>query len=351
MKWFALALLLNFAAPDPVPVQRPGDAVTWMFEWRAPAGCPDREQIIERIREYLPQLEDPPTRAAHAMLRIAAEVVVAGDTWQAHLRVSGRDGDQVRSFSAASCSELADASALIAAVALDPVLTARSVAAAAAPAPALAPPPSPEPDPTPEARPAPQPPRPTAPQPGSEGVPATSVVISEPPPTRNFKVGLRAQGHGSFGPTTTGYAAVGGGLALFDGLWRWQVEGGYWIPRRVSLADGRAGRFQAWWVGTRGCVVPSVNSLEFPLCPGVEAGQVIGAGIEPTTNRSRARYAWVAGVLGQGVNWVITDRVALATELTLLLPFTRGQFAIDGQAIQSITPVGVRGMLGLELRM
>ncbi|KIG14100.1 hypothetical protein DB30_07096 [Enhygromyxa salina] len=348
MTWLALALLLGPATPETVPVQRPGDPVTWVFEWRAPPACPGREQLIARIHEYLPQLEDPPEQAAHAMLRISAEVVVAGDTWQANVRVSGRDGDQARSFSAPSCTELADASALIAAVALDPVLAARSVALTLEPAPTSPPDPTPEPDPDPD----PEPQRPRPEPPAGDSVPTTSIVISEPPPPpRNFQIGLRLQGHASYGPTTTGYAGIGGGLALFDGLWRWQLEGGWWTPRRVNLSDGRAGRFQAWWVGTRGCVVPSAGALEFPLCPGVEAGQVIGEGIEPTTNRSKARYAWVAGVLGQGLNWVITDRVALSTEATLLVPFTRGQFSIDEQALQAITPVGVRAMFGLEVRI
>lgn len=346
VKWLGLALLLGPPEPDAVEVQRPGEAVTWALEWRAPRECPSREELVRDIREYLPELEEPPEQASRATLRITAEVVASAESWSARVRVSGPDGDRERWFSAPVCSELADATALITAVALDPVLVSRRVTSwTAGPVAEPQPEPEPEPEPKPEPEPEPEP----------ESIVSVADLDDAVGPSdrkpRTVELGLRVEGAGGWGPTSTGYGAIGAGFAVFEGLWRWQLEGGWWIPRTIELTDGRAGRFQAWWVGTRGCVVPSVAKLEFPLCPGVEIGQVVGQGVAPTTNTQRESYAWLAGVIGQGINWVIVERLALTAEVALLIPVTRGTFSIDGQRLQGIVPAGFRGVLGVELRL
>ncbi len=371
----AYSLLLGPPPPQTVEIQRPGDAVTWAFRWRAPEGCPTRAQVLERIDEYLPQLELPPERATSVALRIDVELTRDGDTWVANLQLSGRDGEQNRRFSTPDCSELADASALIAALALDPVLTARGLTVLSA---ALTEPGPDEPleplepeDPKAPDDPGAPPPNPETTEPPSEG---SDPVTTEP--TRDTKlhlseagarpadprdpaevglhrprVGLRIQGGGSYGPTTTGYAAVGGGLAVFEGPWRWQLDAGWWTPRRIELSDGRAGRVQSWWLGTRGCFVPMAGRVELPLCPGVEFGQIIARGVSPTTNARSARYLWAAAVVSQGLAWAFSEHFALTAEAGLLVALTRGSFSIDGQRLQAVSPVGVRGLVGLELRL
>lgn len=339
-----LALLFGFAQSDPPPIQRPGDPVVWAFEWDAPAECPSRAEVIAAVRNYLPELDEPPPAPSRADLRVTVSIAADDAGWTASVRMSGRDGTSERRFSAPACGELADAAALITAVALDPVLVARSIAI------------QPELAPTqPETiEPIVEPPPPTV---TTEEPPLESnfdLVLSttdEPEPSRrNVVLGVGLLGTGAWGPATTGFGGLAGHFAVFADRWRWQLEGGWSIPRTLSLADGRRGRLQSWWLGTRGCVVARVGAVELPSCPGVEAGQVFARGIAPTTNSTRERQPWAAIVVGQGLRWPFVRQLALTVEAAVLVSLVRGRFMIGDQTIASLTPIGFRGALGLEAR-
>jgi hypothetical protein len=337
--WLALALL--FAPPDrsAVEVQRPGEPVLWAFDWNAPASCPTRADVVARIRSYLPTIEEPPLEVPRARLRLEASVEAIADTWTIQLHTSGEQGSTERSFSAATCEELADAVALVAAVSLDPVIVARELTRAQSIV-AADPPPEPEPEPEPEAEPALE---------SSTVLPQPTPDTVEEPTPRNFQIGLRMFGGGGYGPTTTGYAALGAGASLFGRLWRWSLDGGGWLPRTLR-SDQAAGRFSGWWLGTRGCVVPSRRSIEVPICAGVEFGQVRAIGLAPALNPRAAGYPWIAASLGAGVTWVIVERVALVVDASLLVPFVSGEFQVGGQSLEQLVPAGGRATLGLELR-
>jgi hypothetical protein len=337
MQRLLLGLILGFA--EPPPIQRPGDPVLWAFEWEAPPECPSRGEVIVSVQSYLPELDDPPLSPSRADLRVVVSVTADDAGWAATVRMSGRDGASERSFSAPVCAELAEATALITAVALDPVLVARRVTeqpeAVSIEPPAQPPPVEPEP---------PEPPEPQT---------DLDLVLSDPTePTRprTVKFGVGLFGTGAWGPASAGFGGLAGSFAVFAGLWRWQLEGGWSIPRTLALDDGRRGRVQAWWLGTRGCVVPALRTIELPLCPGVEAGQVFARGLAPTTNVSNGMQPWAAIVLGQGLRWPFLDRLALTVEAAVLVSLVRGRFTIGDETLASLTPVGFRGALGLELR-
>jgi hypothetical protein len=342
MKWLVLALLL--APPDEpaVEVQRPGEPVLWALDWATPPSCPTRADLVERVRSYIPAIEEPPLEVPRARLRIEASVELLEGEWAVRMRMSGEQGSTERSFSAASCDELADAVALVAAVSLDPVLTAREVADVRAAVVAVEEP-EPEPEPEPELD--------QLDEPDAESIsapPASDDVEPEPP--RNFQMALRLGGGGGFGPTTTGYGALAAGVALFGPRWRWSIDGGGWLPRTIRT-DQAAGRFWGWWVGTRGCFVPHRDVVEFPLCGGIELGQVAARGLAPALNPRGASYLWAAASVSGGVSWVITDRVAIVTDVAALVPFVRGDFRVSDQILQRLAPVGVRATLGIELRL
>jgi hypothetical protein len=352
MWWLIGLLVAPPSEPGSVAIQQPEAAVVWAFEWEAPTECPGRDDVIAAIREYLPELDDPPITPARADLRIAASVSSEGRTWTAALRTSGREGNVERSFSAPSCTELADAVALITAVALDPVLVARRtqviddepelVESIEPPKPSEVPE-SPEPEAIVETE---------VPEPESD--PLRGLVLTESadsaPLERDVDLGIGVQGFGAWGPTAAGFGGLAGSFAVFAGRWRWQLDGGWWAPRVQTLDDGRSGRIQGWWLGTRGCVVPRVGAVELPLCPGIEAGQAIARGIAPTTNVRGARQPWVAIVVSPGLRWAFVDRVALTLDAALLVSLVRGRFLIGDEPIASLTPVGFRGSLGLEVR-
>jgi hypothetical protein len=355
MNWLLLALLLVPPEQPAVEVQRPGEAVPWALAWDAPSTCPTRAQVIAAVRGYLPMLEEPPADVARARLRINARVEVSEGEWHARLELSGVYGSTTRSFSAASCSELADAVALVFAVSLDPVVVAEGVAQARREAdepPTVAEPASEPEDPPPRAR----EPDELASEPDEPLPPRLQVFEPVEQSAGRPSVGARLFGGGGFGPTTAGYGALGLGVAVFDRRWRWVLEGGGWLPRTI-LTEELGGRFSGWWIGSRGCFVPalrrrpdSARALEFPLCGGVEAGQVLAVGLAPAVDTRRASQPWIAGSLGAGLSFAINERLALFVDAAALLPFVRGSFDIGDRAVQVLTPVGVRASLGVELR-
>jgi hypothetical protein len=343
VNWLALVLLL--APPDgsAVEVQRPGEPVLWALDWNAPASCPDRDDVITRIASYLPTLEQPPRQVPRARLRVDASVEQIADAWTVRLSMSGEHGGTVRSFSATTCEELADAVALVAAVSLDPVVVARElveVPLAGAITQPITQPIGPVAAPEVDLEPAPD-----------ELELTLSLLEPAPDPivARNFGIGLRAFGGGGYGPTTTGYASLGAGAAMFGRLWRWSIDGGGWLPRTIRSEDA-AGRFWGWWLGTRGCVVPSRRMIELPLCAGLELGQVRALGVAPARNTRTGSYPWAAASISGGVTWVIIERVAIFVDAAALVPFFSGDFRVGDQSLQQVVPIGVRASLGVELR-
>jgi hypothetical protein len=339
--WRLLLGLVLAPASDPggVAIQQPEDAVVWAFEWEAPTECPTRAEVIAAVRSYLPELDEPPSSPGRADLRIAARVASEGETWTAEVRTSGRDGNAERRFSAPACTELADAIALIAAVALDPVLVARRTTVV-------------DPDPAEPVEPPELVETVETVEPAED--PLQGLVLVETPEdsrtARDVQLGIAVQGTGGWGPTATGFGGLAGSFAVFAGRWRWQLDGGWWIPRTQTLDDGRGGRIQGFWLGTRGCVVPRIAAVELPLCPGFEAGQVSARGIAPTTNVRGASQPWVAIVVSPGLRWAVVDRLAITLDAALLISLVRGGFVIGDQPLTSVVPVGFRGALGLEVR-
>jgi hypothetical protein len=157
---FLLALLLVGAPP--VEVQRPHEdevpnlALSWSTG--GAAACPERQQVIEAIadsglREQLGTWV--PSQHAQALLVVEVELTVERDVWRADMILIDADGRAHRQFEARSCQALADATALIIAVTLDPIAAATALAAEAAAAQTLEPAPLPEPVPDPVPAPTP----------------------------------------------------------------------------------------------------------------------------------------------------------------------------------------------------
>lgn len=354
---FLLALLLVGAPP--VEVQRPHDdevpnlALSWSTG--GAAACPDREQVIETIA--ISGLRDQlgtwvPTQHAQALLSVEVELSVDGDRWRADMILIDADGRSHRQFEARSCQALADATALIIAVTLDPIAASTSLAARSAtveqPEPTLEPTREPIPEPTPIVEPT-STPEPDD-EPGTLGVSSADAGEGEPATLGRLAVGLSLLGGIGYGPTAGPHGSVGGRVGLLGERWRVDVVGRWSTPRRESLA-GATGSFDAWTIEARGCFVPIVGPVELPLCPGFELGSVRGRGLAPTPNATTSSFLWLAPSLSQGLAWAPVPRFAIGLELGLAVPLTRGRFAVGGTEIEQLSVFGVRGLASLELRI
>lgn len=354
---FLLALLLTGAPP--VEVQRPHDEVpTLALSWSTggAAACPDRQQVIEAIANS--GLRDQlgtwvPSQHAQALLSVEVELRVEGDRWRADMLLIDADGRAHRQFEASSCQALADATALIIAVTLDPIAASNSIAARTT---ITEPPePEPEPEPTPEPTPIPEPdpPTPTQPDddPGTIGVSSSDAGDGESAtwPDR-LHVGLSIHGGGGYGPTAGPHGTLGGRVGLLGD--RWRVDGAArWFPPRRTSSLNAAGTFGAWTIEARGCFVPIAGPVELPLCPGFELGSVQGRGRTPTPNPTTSSFLWLAPSLSQGLAWAPVPRFAIGVELGLVVPLTRGRFAVGGEPIEQLAVFGVRGLASVELRI
>jgi len=335
----SLATSLLIAPPA---VQRPAERIA--LSWDAPAVCPDGRALLERIDGFAPGVT---TRAREASLRGRVDQT---DTGYALALTLVEPGGQTieRSFEAGGCEELANAAALLVAVLLDPVASAKTVAASSKPEPE--PKPEPElPPPTPEEAPADR----------EEQAPPPSIVVvdeapRDPSAPLDLELGLRIFTGGGYGPTTTGTAALGGALALLGERWRVEL-GAAWIPPRTVRPElGVGGVFDAWFVRAGGCFVPRVGArerIELPLCGAVELGQVRGRGVDELPVVLDAGLPWIALGLGQGLWFRPLRRLAFGLDVEAAVPLRRGSFVVESVEVQNLAPVSVRALAGVELRL
>jgi hypothetical protein len=340
-----MRVVLAVAEPE-VPVQRPSEPVELVLDWQAVEGCPARPALLDDLRAMLPDLPVDVPSSGTAALRVSARVEPSGEAWQVELELVTPAGAGTRRFSASTCDEAARATVLVVAVAIDPVAASTSLGVVSSTAP-------PVDSSSPPAQPEPEPERGLVLEPSESrrGDASTPDVPRALRPARAPRVGLRLHGGASWGPTRAVHGALGGALALFDRRWRWELAAGWSTPRVQRFADGRGASFDGWMISSRGCFVPAPGRIELPICAGIEAGQVRGRGIAPTTQIETRRVPWVAPLLGAGLAWAPIERLAIGIELGLVVPLTRASFVIGEQELQRMPALGGRVLAGLELRL
>lgn len=300
------------------------------LEWTVAEECPDQQRAraaIEALLGAQPAGEQPPITVSVEISRLPT------GQWQARISTPDRQIIGERVLKGASCELLVGATALIVAIALDPVATAERVAMRGQePA---APPPAPVPS-APPAR-APLAPAPLAPTPGTETDRA------------RVAAGLRAAGDlGSLPEPTLG---VGFTLDLSHGRALLQAEATAWLPR-VALRGpvaGSGGEIGLYSGALRGCydaLQASGRRFRLGPCLAAEAGLSTGAGIN-LTHPARSSSPWVAALGG-----LLVRQSAQAVTLWALaeggLAIRRPLFAIEGfeEPVFQASPVLGRISLG-----
>ena len=294
---------------------------TESFDWDAPASCPDAAAVVGDA-EALSGLSwsDAPS------LQVEGTVRPREDGWSLRIRIATPSGAQVRELSGNSCDELAGVAATLIAVALEaPMAEAPKPEAEAA-----------EPDPEP---PAPALPEAEAAEPDPEQSPTWRAVFGPA-----VSLGLGA---------LPGPAAV---LSLTAGAerpgFRVEAEADLWLPRDGVLPSGSAaGTMQLWSVGARACGVPRTGRVRFPLCGGLQAGQMQGRG-QGISNPRRAALPWLALEVDAGVRVRVHPVLALRADVGAVVPLLRPGFTFEGQGtLHRASAVGGQVGLGLEVAL
>ncbi len=321
--------------PEPPPTGAtpppPGPA---SLQWSAPIGCPTTDELRGGIERRLGRTLEP------SEAEIDARIDATEGGYRLSLRTTVDGVADERTLDADDCGALADATALIVALAVDPVAVAGALELWNREASEQTPPSEPV------ARPALR----------RRAMPESSEPSAEPPAQspRGLAGGIMRVGGGVGLGAVPG---VTGALSLAGGL-RWQrarleLEGSYWIPRRSEPIDGASVRVQLGTAAVRGCGVLAREQLEAPLCGGLQVGGMRGDG-EGAPGARSAQGLWLALEAGVGLSWWFQPRWALAGGFVAAVPLVSAEFDLDTEPpVQLFEPSAVAGRLwlGIEFRL
>lgn len=286
--------------------------------YEAPAGCPDAAAFKLQIQRRTPRFVDDVTRAPALVLSVS----LTGNDKEmtGTLDVISPSGERSRrSIAGASCVEVTDALALMAALAIDPLALASSHAPVPDP---VAPPPPPAPAPTarPAALQAPDPLSPPAhsPPPPIEPVERTTPRTSQPRPGSRWEFAAGAGANLSSGVTPD---VLLGPVVFLEvasphrGLFGVSIRAGF---ERATASDvvnaGGAASF-TWTLGTvDACPLRwTRGSFSLSPCARMEAGELDGSGANiPAPNE--AKRGWLAlAALGRA-SWTPIRHLAVELE-------------------------------------
>jgi hypothetical protein len=302
------------------------------IEWRAPEECPDDAAVEARIAAMLGATH---TVAQRAVADVDGEL--GGYTVELATWIDG--ASQARTLQAEECAVLAEAVAVVVAVALDPVAVVQTDDNASRLA-----------ETTETAAP-------------SQDLTLTGDTTpsvhrnATPPPRRRWSFGSRVAGGYGLGTAPGGTGLVGLALYAETGRARLEIEGRYWAPRRIREGDAGA-RVQLGTVGVAGCLQLSRPPdqgepiVTAPVCAGLEAGALRAAGFQLPDPRV-VNLPWLAPLARAALQVRVHARVrlwlALEGAVLALRPKLQQGFA-EPRPLWEAPPVSARVMLGVDAR-
>jgi hypothetical protein len=323
------------------------------LHWDAPAQCPDSDYVSAQVETLL---AGTPSTLVRVTARATAQQRNDG-IWTVTL-TTDRDGTVgERSIEADSCRSLADATALIVALTIDPahVAAARTARSSTIPV-ASAPPPEPAP---PSAGTLPLPASPTLPPsaltarpiaPAPEVEPSTGNGLRRRPP--RFALFLAIAGDVGTLPHPAYGLSLSGSLLL--GRFRAEIYGAYW-PNQMAhgppgTPPGEGGNIELFSGGLRACLAPLMKRLELSSCAGLEAGALRGEGVNLLPSITRTG-PWLALTLDVRAVVRLTNNWGIVLDVGAAIPFGRPEFTFgNGSIIAEAEIVEGRVSVGPELR-
>ncbi len=298
------------------------------LSWLAPETCPSGaliEHRVERILNRPLSVRDDDVLVVRAVVNQPAR----DQPWRVELETDNGQRHSSRSLEAASCDELAGATALLVAILLEPNVE------HAVPLGAM----------------------PTKPTPANPSPAPASAPPLRAGPARGTPVRFAL---GAFGGAVSGLLpAWSFGLGLDGGVeWkalRWSLSGAYFRPVEQSAPDsggdlGQGARFQLVSAATKLCLVQPIQRVSGGICSGVELALLHARGIGPGVHSNAQQAKFMSVSAGARLGWAASSRLAFLLEADALLPLGSRQFVFDGSAPAQIhTPhAGVQLALGAQ---
>jgi len=346
--WFAFGLAVSVWVTSETP---PAAEASHRFEWESPAQCPSAAEVEASVEQHLGH----PLDALPSDWSVVGSLVAEADGgWSLALVIETPDGHHHRPLTDPSdCFAVADAAAVLIALALDPQSDVADEDAE----------PNPVADPTPpvvqpvdEPQAAPQAPS----EPEDEPEPAPEPPIE--PETR----GRAASGNASALPVRFAVGAAGGldfgvlpkvapmghvSFSLLRPRVRAGVSGAFGISQDdVLIPDLATATSWVWNVGVEAGPVFDLGSFEIWLMVGAEAGALV---VQPSgipEDNQRRRAPWAAGSLSPALAWVPIPALAVVLRAGGAVALTRPTFSVDGEVVYEPNPAAIRASLGIEGR-
>jgi hypothetical protein len=331
--WFAMLGLAVLGRALPASA---GQEEAFTLSWQAPPDCPSPDTVRAEVARLLGgEIRLPAGRDFRASALVAHE-----QAWSVSIEteLAGRSGR--RSIEAASCQDLADATALILALTIDPDVVATR--------PARPNPPAPTPPPPPPPPPPPRLPVPTAPVPA-----AVQPAPQKQSSSNNFLLGLQAQG--SQGTLPSVDLGLGGSVGVVGRRYRVEIRGAYGL-RRDQIANavtpaGAYGKFNFLAATLAGCFNLGGQAVAFGPCADAEVGVVSAQGFGVSQSFSTSK-PWLAIGAGGYAAISLGPRWSVPLHLDILAPLLRPEFVFKNvpSRVFQAPVVGVRVSAGIELR-
>lgn len=324
----ALALYGRAARAQPLPNEP-------AFTWSGPAECPAQQDVRRAIEDALGHPLDA-ADAGPARVRLRATVTRAEpDSFLLVLETTGADGTGRRELAGPSCPELADAAAVIAALAFEsgasqPATTPSRDALGAAPPRASAPPPPPAPPPLPAESLTPSP---------------APLIDREGPPHPELRLSAAAD----TGTLPHPAAGVGVGASFGSGWLRVDAAATLFFDRRATLGQsptaGADLRLVEASVGA--ChALPIVAHWTTRLCATLHAG-LLHADAFGAPGAHAADSPWAAASADGALWWSSAGPVSFFVAVGALVPLTRPHFVLgDGREVHRPEAASARLSLG-----
>lgn len=321
----ALALSCCIAASLPVVA---GSARAAELAYRAPAGCPSRDELAFRIESAL---ERPLAEVPELSLDVAIHAARGEYSGVLHMSASAAKQQRERTLSAHNCGELVNAIAVAAVLAIGELESARPTAGDAVEPPSAAS--------------------------GDSEVdsPRESAARPAPEPTRDgpaLQPGLSAFVFADAGalPSPAIGVALGAGLGL--GPWRTRVSIGVLAEQHVDLASSLTPPpgadlgllFGALAVCRTAFSAPQAGGSVL-VCGGLELGQMTGRGTQVRDPQTR-RALWAAVDAGLEGRWLLSQGLYAAAQLSACFPLNHDEFVLGalGRVHRAPNLVGRAGL-------
>jgi hypothetical protein len=342
----AEALLVVACACAGVAIATPASAEEPLrLSWRAPAECPSADAVRGAALRN--------ARGARGAPLEADAVVERGERWTVTLRTRRGASIGERRLDAASCAALADATAVILALALVPP---GEAVADPMPSPAAAPPAPPDANAEPSAA---RPPVETpAPAPASARAGAArptedrSREADRTARAADARPSLAIGAWGASDALTLPAVAVGGGGSIAWTPRRFRLEAGAaaWTAQSGTVADSPAGaRFAMTTASASACLSVIGGAIDVAPCAGTSATFVSARGFG-ATNNYEASARWMSADGGILARLPLASWISVRARVDALVPLARPTFAVEGEGtVHRPPPLGVRAALGAEI--